>query len=393
MFEKWFKKKENPAQATIVRQEGESHYSNIRIDKISSAYDKLEVVNRGVNLLVDTAADINIDVKERLHGLAIASADIRPAKIDTLLNYKPNPYQDINSFKRNILLDLVLEGNAFLYFDGQYLYNLPADKVEIVADKITYIKKYVYVDTDFLPNEIIHIKDNSATSIYRGSSRLQSALDTINALSSLIQYQQKFLDNGTIPGIVLTSENPLSDKVKERVKRQWRTQYSVKDNARSPILLDAGWKLNFLGASTIKELDFEASVETLENKILEALGVPQILLRSGNNANVSPNIRMFYHTTVIPLLNKVVYALERYFGYDLKIIEAEILPMRPDLREEGAYWTSMVNAGILTRNEAREQLRYEKLTDDIADRLILPANIAGSAQDASVGGRPPNAEN
>ena len=391
MFKWLAREKLNPAQPRIVQNEGTSHYGDTKITSIRAAYKKSEVVNRGVNLIVDNCADINIDVKDKIHGLSSSGADVRAAKLDTLLNYKPNPDIDANTFKRNIIMDLLIDGNAFVYFDGQYIYNLPANEVEIKADKKSFIHSYIYGDVSFTSKEVLHIRDNAASSIYRGASRLVSALDSINALLSLVAYQQKFLDNGTIPGIVLTSENPMSDRVKQRVLSNWRQQYSVKNNARSPILLDSGWKMSFLGASTIKELDFEASVNTLENKIMEALGIPQVLLRSGNNANVSPNIRMYYHLTVVPLINKVVYGFERFFGFDLKIRETEILPMRPDLREEGAFWTSMVNAGIFTRNEARENFRYEAKTDsDIADELILPANIAGSATDASVGGRPAN---
>ena len=43
----------------------------------------------------------------------------------------------------------------------------------------------------------------------------------------------------------------------------------------------------------------------------------------------------------------------------------------------------------MTRNEAREKLRLEKYSDaEIGDALILPANIAGSALDSNVGGKP-----
>ena len=386
-----FKTKDNPAQPDIADDQGIEHYSTRKIVSVRAAYDQLEVVNRGVNLIVDSAADISIDTKDRRHGLAVNSTDIRPKKLDFLLNFKPNPYIDANVFKRNVIMDILIDGNAFIYFDGQYIYNLPAAEVTIISDKKTFVNSYVYGDVSFTVAEVIHIRENSSKSIYRGDSRILSALGSINALASLVNYQQKFLDNGTIPGIVLTSENPMSDRVKQRVRSEWTQQYRLKDNAKNPILLDANWRMQFLGASTIQELDFESSVLTLENKILEAIGVPQVLLRSGNNANVAPNVRMYYHLTVIPIVNKMVYGLERFFGYDLKIRETEILPMRPDLREEGAFWTSMVNAGIFTRNEARENFRYEEVNDsDIADELILPANIAGSAADANVGGRPAN---
>ena len=390
MFQ-WLSKivnKENPAQERIVLDEGDSHYSYAPITTISQAYDKIEVVNRGVNLIVDSASEINIDIKARINGLAVTSADIRPDKLNSLLNFKPNLYQDISSFRRKIYMDLITEGNAFIHFDGAYLYNLPAINVEIVADKRTYIKEFKYDDVKFRPDEIIWIKENSVNSIYRGKSRVLSTLDSVNALNNLISYQSSFLEKGTVPGIVLTSQTPLSDKVKDRIRAKWSKQYNLKNNSKQPIVLDGGFDLKFLGATTIKELDFESSIDTLENKILEAIGVPQVLLKSGNNANIRPNISLFYLLTVLPIVTRVTFAFERFFGYDLKCVTTEIEAMRPELRDQANYLSTLSNSGIMKRNEARDQIRLPASDEDFADKLILPANIAGSAVDSTQGGRP-----
>ena len=67
---------------------------------------------------------------------------LRADRLERLLNYEPNPFQDISSFKRNMLVDLILDGNIFIYFDGAGLYNLPADQITVVGDEETYIKEY-----------------------------------------------------------------------------------------------------------------------------------------------------------------------------------------------------------------------------------------------------------
>jgi hypothetical protein len=58
------------------------------------------------------------------------------------------------------------------------------------------------------------------------------------------------------------------------------------------------------------------------------------------------------------------------------------------LKDLAAYHTTLVNGGIITPNEAREELRYEKVIEADADKLRVPANIAGSASNPSEGGRP-----
>ena len=58
------------------------------------------------------------------------------------------------------------------------------------------------------------------------------------------------------------------------------------------------------------------------------------------------------------------------------------------MKEEGTYLTALVNAGIMTRNEARAKIRLDTHNEDMADQLILPANVAGSAVNPGQGGAP-----
>ena len=119
---------------------------------------------------------------------------------------------------------------------------------------------------------------------------------------------------------------------------------------------------------------------------MQAIGVPPILLAGGNNANISPNLRLFYLETVLPITRKFTSSLERYFGYDIDVITANVSALQPELKDIAAYHSTLVNAGIITANEAREELRYPKITGH--DEIRIPANIAGSAADPSKGGRP-----
>lgn len=391
MFE-WFRKR-NPAQREIVDDQGKDHHSTTRIRTIAEAYKSVEVVNRGINLIVDSSSEINTDVKERVNTLGVVKEPIRAKKLETLINFKPNPHQDISSFRRNIYMDLIAEGNAFLFFDGAWLYNIPACKMVIIADDTTFISHYEYGEIKFQPNEIIHIKENAVDTIYRGISRVLSALDSINSLVALVDYQTNFLDNGTVSSLVLSNVNPQSQRMKDKIRSEWSRNYSIKRGAKRPIILDGDWKLNPLGASTIQELDFENSVVTLETRILEALGVPPVLIFSGNNANINPNILLFYRMTVLPLVGRVNFALERYFGYNLKAIEADIAALRPDLNEVANYWSTLVSIGIVSRNEAREALRFAEDDGPRSDELVIPANIAGSATSSAEGGRPLGEEN
>ena len=206
----------------------------------------------------------------------------------------------------------------------------------------------------------------------------------------MMNFQQNFFKNGAVPGLVVSSPNVLGDKVKERLLENWARVYNPAKGGRRPIILDGGLKVDSISDVNFQQLDFEESVQNKDELILLALGVPSILLYGGNNANISPNLRLLYLETILPLVRKVTSAFERYFGYNIEPEASKVSALQPDLRESSAYFTTLVNGGILTPNEAREELRREPIAGH--DDLRIPANIAGYASDPSSGGRPNEGE-
>jgi HK97 family phage portal protein len=379
--------KENPAQYVISRDEGLTIDSRENTLNYRNAYETLEIVNRAVNMIVDDAAEIPFDVGEKIQGMVPIKKELRRTRVDLLLNREPNPYQDVSTFKRNLLVDFMIDGNIFVYFDGAHLYHLPADHVTIYSDERQYVEKYTYDNSiDYNPSEIIHIKENSFNSIYRGVPRLKPALRTMQLLSSMRKFQDNFFKNGAIPGLVLKSPNTLSEKIKERMLQAWVARYNPQSGGRRPLFLDGGLEVEDLTEINFKELDFQEGIASNEKIILKALGVPPILMDSGNNANLRPNHRLYYLETILPIINKIAYAFERYFGFKLDEDVTGIPALQPELRDQASYYATLVNTGIMTPNEAREALRLEQIEG--FDTPRVPANIAGSASNPEEGGRP-----
>ena len=347
-------------------------------------YENLEIVNRGVNLIVDDVAEIPATVNRVATNGVIKG--LRRARVDSLLNKEPNLFQDISSFKRNLVTDFLLDGNIFIYFDGAHLYHLPADNVTIHADSKTYIEKYTYNDVDYAPEEIIHIKENSFYSIFRGTSRLKPAVRTMQLTTNMRKFQDNFFKNGAVPGLVLKSPNTLSEKIKERMIQSWTMRYRPDAGGRRPLILDGGIEVDEISNVNFRELDFQVAIAENEKIVLKALGVPPIMLDSGNNANIRPNMRMYYLETVLPIVRKINAAYSRFFGFEISEDVTDIPALQPELRDAASYYTALVNGGIITINEARDSLGYETL--DGQDDIRVPQNIAGSAVNPDEGGRP-----
>ena len=377
----------NPAQPYYDHKVESSREKTVSYER---AYEDLEIVNRGVNMIVDDCSEINVKVGPQTNSTSVVK-NIKRTRVSNLLNVEPNLFQDISTFRRNLITDYLLDGNIFIYFDGVHLYHLPASKMTIHASEKTYIDKFTYnEEVNYSPKEVIHIKENSFYSIYRGVSRLKPALRTMILMKNMREFQDNFFKNGAVPGLVLKSPNTLSEKIKERMIQSWTARYRPDAGGRRPLILDGGIEVDSVSNVNFRELDFQSAIEENEKIILKALGIPPILLDSGNNANLRPNMRLYYLETILPIVQKINFALERFFGFEIIEDVSTIPALQPELRDQAQYYSALVNTGIISPNEARGALNFEPVEG--YDDLRVPANIAGSAVNPDEGGRPPEDE-
>lgn len=379
----------NPVQPYI---EEKVVHTREQYESYERAYEDLEIVNRGVNLIVDDCAEIDVSVGPQIPGVMQVVKGVKRSRVNLLLNIEPNPFQDISTFRRNIFTDYLLDGNIFIYYDGVHLYHLPANKMVIHGSDKTYIEKFTYNEqVNFKPSEIIHVKENSFYSIYRGVSRLRPALRTMILMRRMREFQDNFFKNGAVPGLVLKSPNTLSEKIKERMIQSWQARYRPDSGGKRPLILDGGIEVDELSKVSFRELDFQDAIAENEKIILKALGIPPILLDSGNNANIRPNMRLYYLETILPIVRKLNTACERFFGFEVREDATEIPALQPELRDQSQYYSALVNTGIISPNEAREAIGFDPVEG--YDDLRVPANIAGSAVNPDEGGRPEEVSN
>ena len=383
-------------QVHIQEDEGKTRSSEKYKFFFEKSYDYVEVVRRGVDLIVDSASEIDVNITDSLPLKPVhqGTGRVRQKTLLGKLNFRPNENEDISSYRRELFMDFLLTGNIYQYYDGDNLYHLPSKQIEIITDKKRKVSHYLMNGkTKFMPHEIIHTKDNAGDTVYEGKSRLLSTRENVIILRKMLKFQETFFENGAVPGLVIQTPNILGEKIKQRLLQSWKARYNPESGGKSPMILDGDLKVNPLSQTKFNELDFEDSVRSHELKILKALGVPPILLDSGNNANLRPNIQLFYETTVLPIVAKLISSYERFFAYDMEPDVFKVRALRPEIREAAQYYQGLVNTGIMTINEARSELRLEPSDEEHADELRIPANIAGSAEDPTSGGRPPEEEN
>ncbi len=109
-------------------------------------------------------------------------------------------------------------------------------------------------------------------------------------------------------GLIL--DEILNKKLRERKQEELQLDYNPSTGQSSVLILDGGMKAKpYSQISSFKDLDFKEDIEGFNKSICLAFGVPQVLLDGGNNANIRPNIELFYYMTIIPMLNKLTSSL------------------------------------------------------------------------------------
>lgn len=390
----WFANlfKENPAQGVISRETSSTTSSNTLPWTTTRAFEDVEIVNRCINMLIDSAALVRYDIKDKYTFTALGQSKteggIRQKKLHEVLNVRPNPYMDSSTFWRLVIMDYIMEGWAFIHWDGYSLYHIPAAHMEVYADTRKYINRFIYSgQVEFKPNEIIFLKDNAykrgdSTQI-QGYSRILSTIEGLVRREKLLQFKEKFFDNGAVFSLILETEAVLNKKLKKRFEDEISLDYNPKTGRSSVKVLDAGMKAKTLTPTTSKDLDVAEDVKEFERKVCVALGIPPLLLDSGNNANIRPNIELLYYMTVLPMMKKFESVMEVFFGYDIKLSTDGIQALAPDAKAEAEAVTAKVNNGLITPNEGRLELRYEALEGQDMDKIRIPQNIAGSGTGVS----------
>lgn len=395
----WVKEKLNPAQPQIQHQEPSSSRSNRRPQTTRNSFRDMEIVNRGVNMLIDSCAEVDFDIQGP-RGFTTYGSGIKGKTLDRLLNQRPNMFMDSSTFWRLIYMDFLLEGWAFIHYDEKEgaLYHIPAAGMEVYADTKYYINHFMYDGrVKFQPNEVIFIKDNafqSQTSQISGYPRILSALSSIIRKDKLLHFKEKFFDNGTVIGMVVETEQVLNKRLKDRYREEIRLDHNVRNGKSNVVFLDNGMKAKSLSATNLKELGIEEDLDKFDKDICKALGIPTILMEGGNNANIRPNVELYYYTTVLPLVEKFEKALEFFFGFDIKLDTSDVAALTPDRSKQGTELAAKVNNGLITGNEARVDLRLDPIEDELMSKIRIPANVAGSASNVAgqEGGKPPSTE-
>ena len=192
--------------------------------------------------------------------------------------------------------------------------------------------------------------------ITRWYSPLQAIAMAIKWEKEIERWNYSLLTNDVPPGMILTTDQPLTKEQVESIKENWEKNHTWSQNVGKLAILPFGIKPNSIQSSP-KEMEFISQQQRDRDKILAIYKVPKAVVGIGEWVNVW-NVKAFnqiYSSRCIsPLAKKITRVLnDNLFKWIGTFEFLNVLPSDEDaVREHYLSW------GI-TRNEYRMELWYK----------------------------------
>lgn len=260
------------------------------------------------------------------------------------------------------------------------MYPLRPDKIDAVVDPKQFITAYKYRpdnagEVTYQPWQILRIPYLDPFNLADEISPASRAAKEINIDYTATEFTSKFLSNyGVPPLIISTDQELLPDQADDIEERWWQKFNPLRGMLGKTAVLGKGSKPVQLGHS-FKDMEFESLRNFVETRICGAFGVDPVLLPSwtgikygGKYSNYSEARKHLWDETIIPLLRRIEskinaqllsHEIDIYCKFDLSQVQA----LQENENEKAKRIVALFEAGVISKNEAREAAGYDALPD------------------------------
>nr|DAR04051.1 MAG TPA: portal protein [Caudoviricetes sp.] len=345
---------------------------NDRAQNLSSVY-------RCVDLISSTVANLPLNV------LYIdKKGNTREQKNHRFQKVLDNMVMTRYNFMKKLITDVLLKGNAYCYLkrneqgDVVDIIYLEPNDVMVIWDKK---KQELYYQIPFLSKvqkiqafDIIHLQNNSNNGIH-GQSVLSFAARQLQIAHGAENSAKQIFQSGGQPARgVLSTLSPISKAQKQQLAANW-TQ-----STNGVLVLGGDMKFTPLSANA-EEMQLLDSRKFNAIEICSFFGVPPELLGLGNkSSNVEDLMNLFLTTTIQNYISMIEHEFSRKMfspqsqgRYKIDVDENSMLRMSKS--SQAAFFSSMIERGILSINEARLELGYESIGQEGDKHIIAYTDI------------------
>lgn len=320
-------------------------------------------------------------------------------RVARLLNRRPNSEQTAMEFRETLVMHAVLTGNAFAFKNrnqrGEVVELIPLmpDQVSIVQ-KPDFETRYDVSDMNggilgnYGEDEILHLR-GPAWSTYRGLDIVNVARNAIGLSIAVERSQSKLHENGGRPSGVLSTEQKVSDDTIRKLREGFKKQFGAA-NAHGTAVLDAGFKFSAMQMSSVDAQGLETRRLQIEEVCRVLRVFPQMIGhtdKTATHASAESFFAAHVRTTLLPWTKRLEKVYDKHLLNNAPNLETshDTRPLtRASTADREKYYRSMVETGIMTRNEVRAEEGLPPITG--LDEPLTPLNMTtdpnGGAENA-----------
>jgi HK97 family phage portal protein len=303
--------------------------------------------------------------------------------IQKLLKLRPNVYMSSFDFKRTMVANYLLWGNAYVWlsnFDTKgnvtelMLLNPNATTVEheVTGGSIYYRSTHPMTNKPLVlqPYQVIHLKHFSTDGLV-GKSPIRLVADSLGQKLGMIKHSKKLYENGTTTNFALKTQEFLSPEAKSNLRGAWQRANSGVENLGKVAVLDGGIDLQNI-SMPMKDAQFIETMQFSIREIASIFNVPPHMLADNSGlkySNISHQAMSFLQECLQPILTMIqqefLYKLmlpNEQTRYELIFDTSEMIKAT-DI-ERGQFYEMMVRNNIMTIDECRLLEGYNPLPED-----------------------------
>ena len=319
---------------------------------------------------------------------ARVSFDTSDAGVTSILD-APNRYMSGYEFRRAMMLQACLFGNAFALINrtrgGDLLELMPLD-IESVSLDVTgpepYYRTRQYGDVQM--RDMFHLRAIGLDGLW-GESPVRLCKTSLTIMAAQEQAQLEVMRNAGNPKLAIVHPGPLSAGARQSIAEKFQSDHGGAENAGKPLVLAEGMRVERI-SSTLEDAGISAARAYSIADVSRIYGVPASYLGEPSNSFGSMEwlSRMYVDSCLshwLGAFRSEVLAKLGGIGDTFDFDTDELV--RPSLAETFAALRTGVEAGIITRNEARARLDMEPL--DGLDTPTLALNMGTGGGSTNLG--------
>lgn len=196
----------------------------------------------------------------------------------------------------------------------------------------------------------------------RGLGAAESLADEIETDEYAAKFQKKFFYNDATPTTLISMPGSSKDQ-RDRFRSEWNEHFRGPFNSHGIATVDGNVTVTKL-AENMRDMDMTEGRRFLREAVLEHFGVPREIMgitESSNRATSEAAQYIYAQNVIMPRLNRREEAINTqilpFYGNDLVWHFDDVVPRSQEF--DKAKGIDGWNAGLLTKDEARELLGME----------------------------------